>query len=383
MSPNAVTILATLGALVLERQSGERFVPRGELPAWCDKLEKGSLRVGEACVLADVFPFFELFVSEAEAIWNGTGRRRLDSGGFTQIVSHGAELHLVGTAVLLDGAPLLIVMENEQTFRHERLMLQRARELRFAHDALSREIEQRDVLTHCVVHDLRSPLNAIAGTLQALEKKPLHEAEARLVAIATRAASQQAELISDVLATFSARQSSSTPAHAMPRTDLCAIVVQIAGMMEPAARARGVAIDAVVPHAVCGHAPALTSEIDDAAVEVSADTLRLFRVIGNLVENALHYSPKGATVRIAVDEGSEAVVVGVEDEGPGVPPAFVPRLFEKFARAADGVPGTGLGLYFCRITVEGWGGAIGYAPRPEGGSRFWFRLPLLSSGSAG
>jgi signal transduction histidine kinase len=74
-------------------------------------------------------------------------------------------------------------------------------------------------------------------------------------------------------------------------------------------------------------------------------------------------------------EGGE-VVVAVDDQGPGVPVEMLPHLFEKFARGGERTAGTGLGLYFCRITVEGWGGGIGYEPRAEGGARFWIRLPL-------
>jgi len=129
---------------------------------------------------------------------------------------------------------------------------------------------------------------------------------------------------------------------------------------------------------------------------VAGDELRLFRVIGNLVQNALRYSPPDAVVRITVDdddsldhatlpggdgEGARAIVVGVEDRGSGVPPDLLPHLFHKFARADEGTPGTGLGLYFCRITVERWGGTIGYEPRAEGGSRFWFRLPKWPGGA--
>ena len=54
----------------------------------------------------------------------------------------------------------------------------------------------------------------------------------------------------------------------------------------------------------------------------------------------------------------------------------VPSLFEKLARDPRG-GGTGLGLYFCRITVALWGGGIGYEPRPGGGARFWIRLPIV------
>jgi len=62
----------------------------------------------------------------------------------------------------------------------------------------------------------------------------------------------------------------------------------------------------------------------------------------------------------------------------GVPKDKVYRLFRKFAQGSGKTGQVGLGLYFCRITIEGWGGAIGYHPSPLGGACFWFRLPKPS-----
>lgn len=66
--------------------------------------------------------------------------------------------------------------------------------------------------------------------------------------------------------------------------------------------------------------------------------------------------------------------VPVDDCGPGVEPGVASQLFEKFVRGEGQSGKVGLGLYFSRITVEQWGGKIGCQPRPEGGTRFWFRL---------
>jgi signal transduction histidine kinase len=107
---------------------------------------------------------------------------------------------------------------------------------------------------------------------------------------------------------------------------------------------------------------------------VIGDERRLARVLTNLLENAIRYSPKDGCVRVLVEEEPGTVRVVVEDEGRGVSPAVAARLFQKLSRGRDAAAGTGLGLYFCRITVEHWGGAAGYDARPEGGSRFWVRL---------
>lgn len=373
-----MTLLSAIGTLALERASRWRFVRQGDLPTWCAPI-RDELPPDVAFEVAEVFPFFELFLPEAEEAWR-QGRTRLDSPGFTQILPDGSELHLMGTALSIDGACFLLVTENERLFQEERNVLQRARELRFAHDALAREMEQKEVLAHCVVHDLRGPLSAVLGALQLLEKRAVDDPTAKLVGVAHRAAVRQSELISDVLAAFSAQsqKDARAPDREPPWSDLSSVVAQVANLMEPTARARGVAIQTIFVDVVEGTSSIVLNRAQDPpfiGVEVPADELRLFRVMNNLVENALRYSPIGGVVRIEVEWAGDFLTVRVEDDGPGVPSSIVPHLFNKFVRAHDGSPGTGLGLYFCRITVEGWGGSIGYEQRPGGGTIFWFRLP--------
>ena len=107
---------------------------------------------------------------------------------------------------------------------------------------------------------------------------------------------------------------------------------------------------------------------------VVGDRMRLVRIYGNLLDNALRHSRAGAKVRIVISAEAETVLVKVEDEGPGVPDEISDKLFDRFTQLKSTRGTMGLGLHFCRITVEGWGGDIGYDNRPEGGARFWFRL---------
>src|SRR4030095_11873387 len=93
------------------------------------------------------------------------------------------------------------------------------------------------------------------------------------------------------------------------------------------------------------------------------------------VENALRHSPSGSLVMVALEQAGADVLVAVDDQGPGAAPGVVRTLFEKFSQGKGQKGKAGLGLYFCRITVEHWGGAIGCTPRQTGGTRFWFRLP--------
>jgi hypothetical protein len=109
--------------------------------------------------------------------------------------------------------------------------------------------------------------------------------------------------------------------------------------------------------------------------KVVGENSRLERVLFNLVENAFRHSPLGSTVTVDVNQDGKFILFTVDDEGPGVPEDISKNLFQKFAQGREKSGKAGLGLYFCRITVERWGGSIGYSTRPKGGSCFWFRLP--------
>lgn len=117
------------------------------------------------------------------------------------------------------------------------------------------------------------------------------------------------------------------------------------------------------------------------ALYVEADPLRVDQVITNFLTNALKYAPNGGEVglRLAVSDGSARV--SVSDEGIGIAPEAMPRLFERYFRTSGGrstAQGLGLGLYVSKQLVELHGGKIGAESRPGEGSTFWFTLPLAS-----
>jgi signal transduction histidine kinase len=117
---------------------------------------------------------------------------------------------------------------------------------------------------------------------------------------------------------------------------------------------------------------------DGEPLLVVAEKSRLVRVFYNLLQNAMRHSPKGGSVTVSArEEGDGFVRVAVEDRGAGIPPEVIPQLFQKFVRRGKSGGKAGLGLYFCRITVEQWGGTIGCEPRVGGGTTFWFRLKRI------
>jgi signal transduction histidine kinase len=117
----------------------------------------------------------------------------------------------------------------------------------------------------------------------------------------------------------------------------------------------------------------------DEVPGVEADPSKLRRVLLNLLENAIKYSPGGGSVVVRVDADNGRVRLSVHDEGLGIPLAEQERIFHKFYRAdpqlARGVGGTGLGLYICRELVRRMGGDIEVESQPGLGSTFTVELP--------
>ncbi len=113
---------------------------------------------------------------------------------------------------------------------------------------------------------------------------------------------------------------------------------------------------------------------------VRADVMRLERILHNLLENAVKYSPDGGYIRVYAKMDSEHLVIGVSDHGIGISPQDQAKLFAPFQRLGnsrvEGVKGTGLGLLVCRRLVEAHGGRIWVESELGKGSTFFFTLPL-------
>ena len=113
---------------------------------------------------------------------------------------------------------------------------------------------------------------------------------------------------------------------------------------------------------------------------VPVDPLRLERILHNLLENAVNYSPQGSEIRVFAKRDKERLVIGIADQGIGISLADQAKLFGAFQRleqpGLEGVKGAGLGLLVCRRLVDAHGGRIWVESEPGRGSTFYFTLPL-------
>jgi signal transduction histidine kinase len=127
----------------------------------------------------------------------------------------------------------------------------------------------------------------------------------------------------------------------------------------------------------------LETEVPDGLPRVHADEVRIAHVFGNLLSNALRYTPSGGRVCVSAQDAAAGVEFRVEDTGIGVPAAHRARIFERFYRVPGQVPaGAGLGLAIAKEIVLAHGGQIWIADQAAPGSTFCFMIPAAQVDTA-
>jgi two-component system OmpR family sensor kinase len=221
-------------------------------------------------------------------------------------------------------------------------------------------------------HELRTPLATVRGYAELYRQGAVREPDdvaGAMRRIETEAA-RMGDLVEDLLTL--ARLDEQRPERRAPvdLTVIVADVAQDARAIQPDRRLRVVGLGGQL-----------------GPVAVLGDEGRLRQVVTNLVVNALRHTPSGTPVEVAVGrEGAEGRIE-VRDHGPGIDPAEVRRVFERFYRSDSSRGrvsggGSGLGLAIVAAIVAGHGGRVGVAPTPGGGATFVVSLPLMQVADA-
>lgn len=209
-------------------------------------------------------------------------------------------------------------------------------------------------------HELRTPLTGMVGFAELLHTSPnLSDAEREYAAHITAEGRRLTHIVSDLLIVATIESG-----HLTVKSEAVDI---------------GEVIDSVL-HTQASPQHELDSTLC-GAVSVLADREKLLQVVGNLVENAVKYSPRGGHVRIRTEtEESGRLRISVTDKGLGIPAEEIPRLFSRFYRVArpdrESIRGTGLGLWVVKDIVVKMGGELGVESIEGKGSTFWFTVPL-------
>jgi signal transduction histidine kinase/DNA-binding NarL/FixJ family response regulator len=361
-------LLARLGYAVFEDAGDGALTAVGAQPEWFHRVFGAEAAAGGRFVPGDFSPFLENFLTDAERVWAAGGAERAESGAWIERGSDGGEVALEAEACVLDGRRILLVENPQERFEETSRRLQTAREEKLAHERLRREIQTKEILLHCIVHDLSQPLTALRGCLSLLTMGLPPEKVREVAEIADRQTRKQEGMIRDVLKAFSSEMAALQKGGAGQTVDLAQGAREVVNEYTAAFASQGAGLRLD---------PRLEAPGD---WRVTGEPERLRRMFTNYLENALRYSPAGTTVTVGAEEDGGFVRAFVDDQGPGLPEGVTAaNLFRLFGKGKESAGKAGLGLYFCKITAERWGGSVGCETRAEGGTRFWFRLPRAQS----
>ena len=254
----------------------------------------------------------------------------------------------------------------EKFASHASLALENARLYREA----KRATEGRDQVLGVVSHDLRNPLSAIAMCAKVLrddEGQMSAEERESLLTTIVQSADWMNRLIQDLLDVASIETGRLSLERA--RQPAPALVSQAARMFEVEASQRRVQLEVSAP-----------SELPPMQVDAS----RIVQVLGNLLNNALKFTPDGGRITVGAEARGSNVVFFVSDSGPGIPLVDQPRVFDRYwhSRRTANKRGTGLGLSIAKGIIEAHGGRIWIESTPGEGAKFLFTIPVEASAAS-
>jgi signal transduction histidine kinase len=225
---------------------------------------------------------------------------------------------------------------------------------------------QKNYLLGMAAHDLRNPIGAIAQLSLLLlsgSEGTVTEEQTRFLTAIRESSDYILHIIEDLL-DVSKIESGKMSLDIQP-TDVRALLARSLSIHRLIAEKKDIRLE-------------LTTDIHTAFLYL--DAVKIEQVLGNLVSNAIKFSPKGTTVTVHAQEQNDQLSISVKDEGLGIPKEEQYKLFTGFqttsVRATAGEKSTGLGLLICAKIVQAHGGAIHLQSDKDQGSTFWFTIPV-------
>ncbi len=236
-----------------------------------------------------------------------------------------------------------------------------------ARDISERKQSERlkEDLLYAVSHEMKTPLQVMLAAQELYAGQPATEflkRQAQFWELLQRNLSRLRQLLDNFL--DSQKLTHETLALQLEPLDLRRIMEETMEECQSSAKLRSVSFNVKCP---------------DSLPMISADPKLLRQVFTNLYSNAVRFSPKGGRILTVFSQEGQSLEVRIADDGPGIPEEEMPRLFERFYRPLSSQQrassGTGLGLYLCRVILEGHGGAIRLQSQPGQGTTVIFTLP--------
>jgi two-component system sensor histidine kinase/response regulator len=262
---------------------------------------------------------------------------------------------------------LLLRVRSLVKFRKLKLQLAASNELLTQQrDAILRVQLQKDELVEVIVHDLKNPLAAIAANAEFLTMAREMNEDVRDCSNSIASAAENMLRMVHNMLDVSRAEDASLALHP-ENVDLSALVQDTCSLMARRAEEKRVRLvgEAATPNLI-----------------VRADRDLLRRMLENLIDNAVRYTPNGSKVTMSAVAGDSEIAISVADEGPGVPPEQREHIFEKYAQLDRNIDraqkrfGRGIGLAFVKLAVVSHGGRIWVEENLPRGSRFELRFPI-------
>lgn len=235
------------------------------------------------------------------------------------------------------------------------------RGLHLQHAETLRAKQAREEVLAVVSHDLRSPLGAILMSAEVLRQRAPGELQGVAAGI-ERSGREMSRLIADLLDAVKIEKGQfriePAPHHLLP-------------IVEDAVRGAQAAADAKGVH--------LELRAAGEAGPLVCDGVRVGQVVGNLIGNAVKFSPVGGVVEVRLEDDEAEVRIAVRDHGAGIPAGDVPRIFERWQAEGTAHKGTGLGLFIARSIAQAHGGRLEVVSTPGAGSTFTAVFPRAAA----
>lgn len=214
-----------------------------------------------------------------------------------------------------------------------------------------------------VSHDVRTPLMSVSATLEMIGMGLRPSMLNQDIEIADRNITQVLDLLSELLDLH--RLEAGKLELSLEEADVLSVLTIAIETVRPNAEKLGVTIYG-----------------SDISAGIMCDQVRLRQVIINLLSNSVKFSPKGGEIRCSIDLHPETLKITISDQGPGIPPEFQEKIFERFGQVRESDSkvhgGKGLGLAISRALIEAHAGQIGVDSEVGKGSDFWIILPRIT-----